>query len=92
MSTHQTAVYYAWSRPAEIGAPLAVIDDRFPALLESRRMLYPRLQELADPGLFDQGIAGFLDHVMRTASASFGAASSTALANHAEMLRLTLEG
>lgn len=65
MGGHRLAVYYAWSRPAETGAPLGVIENRFPALFESRRMLYPRFEELSDPNLFDQGIGGFLDHIMK---------------------------
>jgi hypothetical protein len=65
MVGRKVVVYYAWSRPSEAGAPLEVIENRFPALFESRRMAYPRFEELADPSLFDQGIAGFLDHIMK---------------------------
>lgn len=62
---HKVAVYYAWSRLGEIGAPLGVIDNRFPTIFELRRMLYPRFHELADPGRVDQGVGGFLDHIMK---------------------------
>ncbi|SDC87542.1 hypothetical protein [Paraburkholderia lycopersici] len=65
MIARQVLVYYAWSRPGESGAPLHVIEDRFPALFESRRMGFPRFHEFADPHAFDQGIAGFLDHIMK---------------------------
>ncbi len=65
MTNRKVAVYYTWSRPGEINAPLAVIENRFPALFEVRRMLYPRFEELSDPGRFDQTIAGFLDHIMK---------------------------
>ena len=65
MTGRRVAIYYAWSRPAEIGAPLAVIENRFPALFESRRMLFPLLEELADPSRFDQSVAGFLDHLLK---------------------------
>jgi hypothetical protein len=65
MSERKVAVYYAWSRPGEIEAPLAVIEDRFPSLFESRRLVYPRFHELSDPVEFDQSIAGFLDHIMK---------------------------
>jgi hypothetical protein len=65
MSERKVAVYYAWSRPGEIEAPLAVIEDRFPSLFESRRLVYPRFHELSDPVQFDQSIAGFLDHIMK---------------------------
>jgi hypothetical protein len=67
----KAAVYYAWSRPAETGAPLSVIEDRFPALFESRRMLYPRFEELSDAARFDQGIAGFLDHLLKANFTAF---------------------
>jgi hypothetical protein len=65
MNGHKIAVYYAWSRPGEIGAPLGVIENRFPAIFELRRMLYPHYHELADPGLVDQGVGGFLDYIMK---------------------------
>jgi hypothetical protein len=58
-------VYYAWSRPDEINAPLEVIENRFPTLFESRRMGYPAYEELSDPSRFDQSVAGFLDHIMK---------------------------
>ena len=63
-AARRVGVYYAWNRPAETTAPFAVIENRFPALFESRRILYPRYAELADPDRFDQGIAGFLDQIL----------------------------
>ncbi|APO70762.1 hypothetical protein IE4872_PD00223 (plasmid) [Rhizobium gallicum] len=71
MQGRKIAIYYAWSRPDETGAPLDIIENRFPALFESRRMLYPRFEELSDPSRFDQGIAGFLDHIMKQNFAEF---------------------
>jgi hypothetical protein len=65
MAGRKVVVFYAWSRPGEIGAPLEVIENRFPTLFESRRMVYPRLEELTDPARFDQSIAGFLDHILK---------------------------
>ncbi len=65
MAARKVLVYYAWSRAGEIGAPLEVIEDRFPALFESRRMAYPRFAEFSDPSRFDQGVGGFLDHIMK---------------------------
>jgi hypothetical protein len=59
MAQRKLAFYYAWSRPGEIEAPLTVIENRFPALFESRRMLYPRFEEFADPSRFDQASEGF---------------------------------
>lgn len=67
----RVAIYYAWSRIEETGAPLDIIENRFPALFESRRMLYPRFEELSDPTRVDQGIDGFLDHIMKQNFAAF---------------------
>lgn len=65
MHDRQVLLYFAWSRPGEIGAPLDVIDDRFPAIFELRRLFYPNFEALADPAHIDQGIAGFLDNVQK---------------------------
>jgi len=45
MASRKVVLYYAWSRPGEIEAPLEVIENRFPTLFESRRMGYPRFEE-----------------------------------------------
>jgi hypothetical protein len=65
MSDRQVLLYFAWSRPGETGAPLTIIDDRFPAVFELRRLFYPNFETLADPAHIDQGIAGFLDHIQK---------------------------
>jgi hypothetical protein len=65
MAGRKVVAYCAWSRPAEIRAPLEVIENRFPTLFESRRMGYPTYEELSDPSRFDQSVAGFLDHIMK---------------------------
>jgi hypothetical protein len=65
MRTRQVLLYFSWSRPAETTAPLTVIDDRFPAVFELRRLFYPKFERLSDYSKFDQGIAGFLDHVQK---------------------------
>jgi hypothetical protein len=72
MSGRQVLLYYAWSRPGETGAPLAIIDDRFPAIFELRRLFYPRFEALSDPAV-NQGIAGFLDHIQKPNFAAFAA-------------------
>jgi hypothetical protein len=59
----QVALYFAWSRPDEVAAPLGVLENRFPALFELRRLFWPRFEQFADPATFDQGIAGFLDNI-----------------------------
>ena len=57
------AMYFAWDRSAEATAPLGVLDNRFPALLEVRRLFWPHYEVLADPERYDQGIDGFLQHI-----------------------------
>ncbi len=47
----------------EVAAPLGVLEDRFPALFELRRLFWPRYEQFADSGRFDQGIGGFLDEI-----------------------------
>ena len=71
MSNRQVLLYYAWSRPGETNAPLTVIDDRFPAVFELRRLFYPRFESLSDPTSIDQGISGFLDHIQKPNFAAF---------------------
>ena len=65
MRGRQILLYFAWSRPAETGAPLAVIDDRFPTIFELRRLFYPQFERLSDRDKADQGIAGFLDFIQK---------------------------
>jgi hypothetical protein len=77
MNDRRVLIYFAWSTPAEAAAPLTVIDDRFPAIFELRRLFYPTYEALADPRSVDQGIAGFLEHVQRP--------NFVAFAEHAEM-------
>ena len=63
MPGRQVALYFAWSRPDETAAPLGVLEDRFPALFELRRMFWPRFEQFADPQKFDQGVDGFFDNI-----------------------------
>lgn len=65
MLSHKVAIYYTWDRANEIEAPLEVIDNRFPSLFETRRILFPQYEELADPDRFNQGIAGFMDQILK---------------------------
>ncbi|MDM9627799.1 hypothetical protein QTL95_18055 [Rhizobium sp. S152] len=71
MVNHEVAIYYAWDRASEVEAPLGVIENRFPSLFETRRILFPHYEELADPETFDQGIAGFLDQILKKNFADF---------------------
>ena len=63
MAGRQVALYFAWSRPDEVAAPLSILEDRFPALFELRRLFWPRYEQFADPLKFDQGVGGFLDNI-----------------------------
>jgi hypothetical protein len=65
MHDRQILLYFAWSRPGEISAPLTRIEDRFPAIFELRRLFYPQFEPLSDRDHIDQGIAGFLDHIQK---------------------------
>jgi hypothetical protein len=57
-------MYFPWSRPDEEGAPLANLNNRFGALFELRRLQWPKYEDLADVEHFNQGIAGFFDHIL----------------------------
>jgi hypothetical protein len=57
-------MYFAWSRPDEEGAPLGNLNNRFGALFELRRLQWPKYEDLADIGRFNQGIAGFFDNIL----------------------------
>jgi hypothetical protein len=93
MRGRQVLLYFAWSRPAEIHAPLAVIDDRFPAIFELRRLFYPKFEQFSDAGQVDQGIAGFLDHIQKPNFQAF-AEQAKALTDHKaiQIERITDDG
>lgn len=88
----RVGVYFAWSRPGETQADLHVIENRFPALFESRRMLFPRHAELADPQQFDQGIGGFLDHILRANFFEFLDRAATDAGSAITVERVSLDG
>lgn len=64
MKRRRVALYFAWSRPAEIKADLGILENRYPALFEFRRALWPLFEAAKDPQNFSQNISGFLDHVI----------------------------
>jgi len=65
MASRHFALYFSWSRPQEeLRSPLGVLENRYPSLFEFRRALWPQIEQFRDQALFDQGIAGFLDHVV----------------------------
>lgn len=58
------AIYFSWDRQAEVSAPLARIEDRFSTLYEWRRTRWPLFDELRETRIADQGIGGFIEHVL----------------------------
>jgi hypothetical protein len=91
MNARRVLIYFAWSRPGETRAPLTEIDDRFPALFELRRLLYPKFEPLADPRQIDQGIGGFLDHVQKPNFAGFAALARAKTGNAVVELERVLD-
>ena len=93
MSRLGVLLYFAWSHPAETSAPLAVIDDRFPAIFELRRLFYPKFEQLSDRDKIDQGIAGFLDQIQKPNFQAF-AEQAEALSGHKviQIERITNDG
>jgi hypothetical protein len=65
------AMYFAWDRSAEGNAPLAELDNRFPALFEVRRLFWPAYEALShSPG--GQGINDFLEAIFFKNFTRFG--------------------
>lgn len=64
MPGRRFALYFAWSRPKEVGAELGQLENRYPTLFEFRRAIWPHYEWARDPARYRQGIAGFLDHVI----------------------------
>jgi hypothetical protein len=61
-------IYVTWSRPLENNAQLGVLENRFPALFELRRVAWPHFEKARE---LDQGVAGFLDNVILTGFSRF---------------------
>ena len=64
MAGRRVALYFAWSRPAEIGANFGILENRYPTLYEFRRALWPEFESLKKGEKYSQDISGFLDHVV----------------------------
>lgn len=58
------ALYFSWSRPLEIGSELGKLENRYPALFEFRRAIWPLYEWTASKEQYKQDISGFLDHVV----------------------------
>jgi hypothetical protein len=64
MTGRRFALYFAWSRPKELGVEIGVLENRYPTLFEFRRALWPLYEWARDPAHYKQDISGFLDHVI----------------------------
>ena len=65
MRGRRTAIYVSWSYPAEVAAPLHVLDNRFSAMWEVRRVAWPTFEWAADAQTYLQGIDGTLELFFR---------------------------
>jgi len=74
--SRRVAMYFAWDRGAEIAAPLGVLDNRFPALFEIRRLFWPNYEALAEG---PQGVDGSLEAIFMRNFAGFTAQASAAM-------------
>src|SRR5262249_7411004 len=59
----RVGVYFCWSQHRE-NVPLAVLEHRYPALFEFRRLIWPSYEQARDPARYRQDVSGFLDHVV----------------------------
>jgi hypothetical protein len=64
MNGRRVSLYFAWSRHEEIGRDMAILENRYPALFEFRRAIWPHYEWARDPQKYSQDISGFLDHVV----------------------------
>lgn len=90
-SGRRLLVYFSWSRPEEVNAPIETIDDRFPAIFELRRLFFPRFEPMADRDRFDQGVGGFLDHVQKPNFVQFADLFQTLSGNPVRQMERVLD-
>jgi len=64
MASRRIALYFSWSRAKENRVPLGLLENRFPALFEFRRAIWPHYEHASNPAQFQQDVSGFLDHVV----------------------------
>lgn len=60
-SNRKFVLYFSWDKAAEAAKPVGILDNRFPALYELRRIAWPMLESMNEG---EQGIAGFLDRIV----------------------------
>jgi hypothetical protein len=64
MNERKFLLYFSWSRYLETAAGLETLENRYPALFEFRRAIYPHYEAYADPEKYNQFLEGFLDNVV----------------------------
>lgn len=64
MPGRRVCLYFSWSRPQEIDVDLGILDNRYPALFEFRRAVWPTYKRASELGGYEQNVGGFLDHVI----------------------------
>jgi hypothetical protein len=77
MRGRRVLLYFAWSRPEETGAPLAVIEDRFPAIFELSTdrldvLVRQKIDLTAPPHPFTQGGRSSFDALLQSRPDTFG--------------------
>jgi hypothetical protein len=83
--TRRIGMYFSWDRREETGAPLADLNNRFPALYEVRRLFWPRYETLADaPG--GQDIDGHLQAIFFPNYARFAEHATTMTGHRVDQL------
>lgn len=91
MAGRRAALYFSWDRTAEQNCPLSGLDNRYPALFELRRALWPVAAGLS--GLANQGIDGFLETIVLGDFDQFRALGEKLSGNPVELYqRTTVDG
>ncbi|KQZ57376.1 hypothetical protein [Ensifer sp. Root558] len=80
-------IYFSWSRPRELKAPLHLLDNRYPNLFEFRRAIWPFYEHASDPKEYKQDISGFLDHVILSDFAAFEEVVHSQTGNRVSLLQ-----
>ncbi|BBO35588.1 hypothetical protein [Lacipirellula parvula] len=62
MPNRRFKLYFAWNWVAENSAKLGVLEHRYPTLFEFRREIWPHYEHNAAQA--DQGVLGFMEHVV----------------------------
>lgn len=94
MAGRRISLYFSWSRPDEIGQDLeslGVLENRFPALFEFRRAIWPYYEHASDPNMFRQDVSGFMDHVILADFQRFREVMEAATGNRVDVVHRVRE-